>query len=142
MKELTTKAKLARIKENKRTRERNRRLNYSKTRLISKEYRKHAKRKYLDKYPEKLEAHNASRHIESPAGKQKHHWSYNQEHKTDVIFISKALHNKLHTYLIYDSKFKMYRTIGGVLLDTRIKHNCYLMMISDINHEQILKLFM
>lgn len=130
------------LKERKRCRERNKRLGYSKKYKISPEYRKKAKLRYQNKYPEKTEAHKTCRHISKPDGKQIHHWSYNEKHFTDVIFVCKELHDKIHNYMLYDQNHKMYRTIGNVLLDTKEKHIKYIYIISSLKHDQILKIFL
>lgn len=88
---------------------------------------------YKDRYPEKNNAKNASQRLETPKGKQKHHWSYNEEHYKDVIFLSLADHNKLHRYMIYDQERYMYRDLDGVLLDTKEKHIAYFEKIKHLD---------
>lgn len=78
------------------------------------------------KYPEKVEAASKAQHIKTPDGKEKHHWSYNEEHYKDVIFLTKAEHMKAHRFIIYDQERKMYRTTKGILLDSRESHERYI----------------
>ena len=33
---------------------------------------------------------------------QKHHWSYNNEHFKDVIWLTRADHNKCHIFIYYN----------------------------------------
>lgn len=81
---------------------------------------------FKEKFPEKINAHIKSQHIETPKGEEKHHWSYNEEHYKDVIFMSKSQHTLAHRYMIYDQERMMYRTLEGVLLDTKEYHLSYL----------------
>jgi hypothetical protein len=54
---------------------------------------------------------------------EKHHWSYNEEHFKDVIWLTKKEHMKGHRFIIYDQERKMYRRIDtNELLDTKEKH--------------------
>lgn len=80
------------------------------------------------KYPEKKEAASYSAHIKPPQqGLEKHHWSYNEEHYKDVIWLSKKYHMKAHRFIKYDQEFKMYRAKDtGELLDTKNKHDKYI----------------
>ncbi len=50
-----------------------------------------------------------------------HHWSYNEQHHTDVIKLSYKDHRKIHRYLDLDIYSLMYRSRSGELLDTREK---------------------
>lgn len=83
---------------------------------------------YIKRYPEKHAAVNVSQGIKTPSGKEKHHWSYNKEHHKDVIFLAKKEHYTAHRYIIYDQERMMYRTIDGVLLDTKKRHLSYIMI--------------
>jgi hypothetical protein len=82
--------------------------------------------KYKLKYPEKQLAKNNSGHIKCKEGIEKHHWSYNDEHYKDVLFLSKKDHNTAHRFLIYDQERMMYRNIHLILLDTKEKHLEYI----------------
>ena len=96
--------------------------------------KKEAMRKYSERYPEKIKAKIASHYIKCPvAGGEKHHWSYNEEHHKDVIFLNKRDHSKLHRYMIYDQERMMYRDLSGKLLDTKEKHLEYFNSIKDLD---------
>lgn len=75
--------------------------------------------------PEQKRAYNLSQHIPCPEGFQRHHWSYREEHATDVLLLSKDDHYTLHRYLTYSRTDRCFRTKGGALLDTREKHEAY-----------------
>lgn len=77
---------------------------------------------YRVRFPEKGKAGGYSQHIVPPKGKRKHHWSYNEEHYKDVIFLTCEEHFKIHRYMIYDQERMMYRSLDGILLDTKKKH--------------------
>lgn len=84
---------------------------------------------YRIKYPEKVKAKSASKDIHAPDGKEKHHWSYCEEHWRDVFFMTISDHNKIHRHMIYDQERLMYRTTDGILLDTREAHERYFNVI-------------
>jgi len=80
-------------------------------------------RDYFEKFPEKRKATSAANKLFCPVGFDRHHWSYNLEHYTDVINLSKKDHSKAHRFLVYDSERKMYRRFdNNVLLDTKKDH--------------------
>lgn len=80
------------------------------------------------KFPEKYTAHMRSSKIKlNFEGAHRHHWSYNEEHYLDVIQLNNADHRKAHRFLIYDQERKMYRTLSGELLDTRDRHEEYIL---------------
>jgi len=62
---------------------------------------------------------NLDKTIVCPKGYHKHHWSYNEDHWRDVIILSIKDHHRVHRYTVYDPDRLMYRTIYGVLLDSR-----------------------
>ena len=74
------------------------------------------------KFPEKYAAMIKSQRVKAPLGKTKHHWSYNEEHYEDVIFLTISEHSKLHKFISYDPKRMMYRDLEDVLLNTKEKH--------------------
>jgi len=83
--------------------------------------------KYRIRYPEKYAAKCASKRIKLEfEGAEKHHWSYNQEHRNDIIQLSVKDHKKGHRFLIYDQERMMYRTTDNVLLDTKEAHLEYI----------------
>lgn len=67
----------------------------------------------------KKSAATAASSIKVPQGFQRHHWSYNKSQWKDIIPLTIKDHAKVHRYTKYDSERLMYRTIHGVLLDTR-----------------------
>lgn len=77
---------------------------------------------YKAKYPEKQLAKQASQRIDCPIGFEKHHWNYAKEFYKDVILLNTSEHMKLHRYMVYDQERMMYRTLTGLLLDTKDKH--------------------
>jgi len=83
--------------------------------------------KYNDKYPEKRFARSACHKMKHLIrGSQFHHWSYNEEHRTDAIEMLPKDHMKAHRFIIYDQERMMYRTLDGILLDTRERHIKYI----------------
>jgi hypothetical protein len=112
--------------ERQRHREKFHRLNYSEKHKQSSDKNVKANQMHRFKYPEKYKARIKSQKIISLNG-HNHHWSYNQEHYTDVIDLSLRNHAKAHRFLIYDQERMMYRTINGVLLDTKERHFNYIM---------------
>lgn len=88
--------------------------------------------RYKKKYPEKQKAKEAAYKLPCPLNKHRHHWSYRKEHYLDFIVIEIKLHYKIHRYMKYDPKSKMYCTLSGDLLDTRKKHLAFIMAIKSI----------
>lgn len=83
-------------------------------------------KEYIDRYPEKRKAINASNRIRQE-GKETHHWSYLNEHFKDIIFLTKAEHMKAHRFIIYDQERRMYRRYDtNELLDTKEKHTDFI----------------
>lgn len=75
--------------------------------------------------PEQKRAYSLCQHVPCPEGHQRHHWSYREEHATDVLVLSKADHYTLHRYLTYSRPDLCFRAKSGVLWDTREKHEAY-----------------
>jgi len=84
--------------------------------------------KYKERFPEKYKAKCYSGHMKPPFdGAEKHHWSYNEEHFKDVIWLSKKDHMKSHRFIVYDQERKMYRRYDtNELLDTKIRHELFI----------------
>ena len=84
--------------------------------------------KYLLMYPEKIRARGACNRIKPPElGLERHHWSYNEEHYKDLIFVTKKHHMKAHRFIIYDQERMMYRRCDtSELLDTKEKHESFI----------------
>ena len=81
---------------------------------------------YGERFPEKIRAHILSQRVEHPKGTHRHHWSYREQDARDVINIIPETHYAIHRYTVYDQERMMYRTIEGVLLDTREAHEAYI----------------
>lgn len=129
-------------KERKRGREKYHRLGYQK--YAKRNYLKRRKslkpypvyingtKSYKEKFPEKYRAKIISQRMKLPEGKQKHHWSYNEEHFKDILFLTRQEHERLHRYIIYDQERMMYRSLEGILLDTKEEHLRYYKVISGL----------
>ena len=81
-------------------------------------------KRWVDKFPEKRIAHLRSQHLKKQfENVEKHHWSYNEEHYKDVIWLTKKHHMKTHRFLVYDQERLMYRRCDTFeLLDTKERH--------------------
>jgi hypothetical protein len=84
---------------------------------------------YNEKFPEKVIAKSNSASLKKPFPEaEKHHWSYNQEHYKDVIWLTKKQHMKAHRFIIYDKERFMYRRCDNmVLLDNKETHLNWIM---------------
>lgn len=125
MKKVTAKDKEAIEKERARGREKYYRLGY-RVRKPTPERKKEIIAKHHQKYPEKKAARVAAQYIKAPAGMGSHHWSYQTKHHKDVFFLTTKEHFTAHRFMVYDRKHKMYRTLDGVLLNTRKSHEKYI----------------
>ena len=114
------------LKERERTRLKYHRLGYVNNKP-NKENKKRAMDSYIKKYPEKIKASASAQRISklNPSN-ENHHWSYNKEHWKDVIELSIKDHNTIHRYMKYDQEFFMYRTVEGLLLDTKLQHQGFI----------------
>lgn len=115
-------------KEQRRHREKYHRLGYKEKHKPSAESKKAIMDRYRKKYPEKQAAKNASVNMSAPfEGAEKHHWSYNEEHFTDVSWLTNKEHEKCHRFIIYDQERKMYRRFDtNELLDTKERHEQFI----------------
>jgi len=114
-------------KEKIRAREKYYRLGYKDLHKPTTEDKKAIMDRYSNKYPEKIKAQSKACRIKPKIkGNQLHHWSYNISHAKDVIELSVTEHGKAHRYMTYDQERMMYRTLEGVLLDTREAHEYYI----------------
>ena len=84
----------------------------------------------------KKKAKSASQHMKAASGCHKHHWSYNEIHWKDIIELTKEQHYKVHRYTVYDAERLMYRTLLGVLLDTRERAVAYYDYIFDLKENE------
>lgn len=112
--------------EKLRAREKYHRLNYKNLHKPSYINKKKQIENYNNKYPEKKLAKNLSSNLKVEKGFNNHHWSYNLEDAKDIISLSIENHNIIHRYLIYDQDTYKYKTLEGVLLDTKEKHIEYI----------------
>ena len=113
--------------EVERSRKKYYRLNYKEIQKASPEKIRITKQKYRVKYPEKDRAsYLAKIAISCDIGFDRHHWSYNVENAKDVIILSKKLHAKIHRFLKYDQAEMKYRTLEGILLNTKEEHYNYI----------------
>lgn len=114
-------------KERARGRDKYYRLNY---RLIkpSQESKRLSIQNYNKRYPEKVivKAIMGRKVKVKIKGNHRHHWSYNKEHALDVIELTQKEHCTAHRFIIYDQERMMYRSLDGVLLDTREAHLEYI----------------
>ena len=110
--------------ERKRHREKYHRLQYRGKHKQSPKKKKETMDRYKKKYPEKIIAQRRLGRMKAKIkGNHLHHWSYNEEHYTDVFEFSIKEHNLIHRFMIYDQERKMYRTGKGELIDTRERAN-------------------
>jgi len=117
-------------KEKERLRAKYYRLNYKDQHKPTADKKKDIIKRYNEKYPEKRRAKMLSQRLPCKKGNELHHWSYKEEHAKDVIELSKSEHALLHRYIIYDQERMMYRTLDGILLDTKNTHILYFKQIN------------
>ena len=94
--------------------------------------------------PEKLKAKSRASKIKITKGNHRHHWSYQERHWEDIFELSVADHSKVHRYMTYDEEHKQYRTVHGVLLDSRELAEAYykkVLSIKDGVYSELKKLF-
>lgn len=84
---------------------------------------------YRQLFPEKIKAKKVSQKIEIKEGYIKHHWSYNEEHWMDIIYMTQQEHMLVHSKIIYDQERMMYRKLDGILLNTKKEHLAYISTI-------------
>ncbi len=84
--------------------------------------------RWVQKYPEKRKANIMAGELKAPfMGAERHHWSYNEEHYKDVIWLSKKDHMKAHRFIVYDQERLMYRRYdNNILLDTKESHESFI----------------
>jgi hypothetical protein len=111
-------------KERKRGREKQQKYKYKNS--LSSDRIKEVNDTYRKNFPEKYKAHCCASKLPKKEGHHLHHWSYNEEHRLDVIEISAKHHKKAHRFIIYDQERMMYRTLNNILLDTRKTHEEYI----------------
>jgi len=115
-------------KERERGREKYYRLGYKEKHKPTPDMKKKCMTNYSRRYPEKMMASSLSGSIKAPRGKEKHHWSYKQEHGKDVLFLTPKEHYCAHRYMVYDQEMMMYRRVDTmVLLDSKDAHKRYIL---------------
>jgi hypothetical protein len=122
--------------EKSRHREKYYRLDYKDKHRPTPEKKKEVMTRYKERYPEKIRAQSRCGHVLAPQGLEKHHWSYREGDEKSLIFISKADHNTIHRFLIYDQERMQYRASksvdgieSGTLLDSKEMHEEFLYCI-------------
>lgn len=103
-------------RERIRSREKHKRLGYS---AIHHE-RVKGKRWVTAKYK------NTRRDLKIPKHLQPHHWNYNEDFLRDVFVLDPLEHRKAHIGITLDEELLVFRTDDGELLDTREKHEAFL----------------
>jgi len=113
-------------KEKNRGREKYHRLGYKDLHKPTTAQKREVIRRYRQKYPEKsLATRYTEIYLTKLPGINLHHWSYNQEDWLDIVELPIAEHHFLHRFIIYDQERMKYRTLEGVLLDTKENHLQY-----------------
>jgi hypothetical protein len=100
-------------KERARNREKYKRLGYNEKQKIWNEKRPHTKSNVYKGLNKKYKV---------PKGFEIHHWNYSL--LKDFFILPIKEHRKAHTFLIKEND--LFKTIDGVLLDSRVKHMMYL----------------
>lgn len=119
-------------KEKERHRDKYYRLGYKEKHKPTSEEKKETIDRYKERYPEKHKAKTATRRMERKEGCHLHHWSYNEEHYTDIIELSEKDHYFLHRHIVYDQERMMYRrTDNNQLLDTKELHIEYINQLKE-----------
>lgn len=120
--------------EKQRGREKYHRLNYKGLHKQNPEEKKKTMESYYNRYPEKRK--RAASILKN--GNHAHHWSYNKDHRSDTIELSKEQHYTLHRFIVYDQERMMYRctkSVGefeaGELLDTKERHINYCNLVTN-----------
>lgn len=122
-------------KERERHRDKYYRLGYKDKHKPTAESKAIQMKSYKDKYPEKYYAKRVAPIIE---GLHAHHWSYNEDHRKDVIHLEPKDHYTAHRFIVYDQSSFMYKTKKeGVLLDTKEKHQEFIIGVIKNEKEKI-----
>ncbi len=94
--------------------------------------KQHLSDDFDEKYPEKRKAHTATQH-NTVKGFHQHHWSYNEDHFLDCIYLTQSDHIQIHRYINYDQERKQYRRLDGILLDTKQESMQYYAYVLGLN---------
>ena len=57
-----------------------------------------------------------------PPSTELHHWNYNKEYVRDIIPLHRVIHRRIHRKIKFDKSLQIFKTLDGVLLDTKEKH--------------------
>jgi hypothetical protein len=124
-------------KEKVRAREKYHRLGYKDVHKPSYDKKKEIIERYKNKYPEKIAAKNKTSNM-SKKDVEIHHWSYNEPHYKDILYLTKEWHSFLHRYMEYDQEQMKYRVQRltksferGELLDTKYRHLKFLVELKN-----------
>jgi len=104
-------------KERERNREKYHRLNY-----YNKSIELNKNKPWTKSYVYK----NLSRKFKTPPNTELHHWNYNEKYLEDVFLMDVKEHRKAHVFLELDNDSFMFKTLEGILLDSKEKHLSYL----------------
>lgn len=127
-------------KEKSRHRDKYHRLEYREKHKPTPEMKKKAMDNYNKKYPEKRKVKSLCNNIKPVIkGNHLHHWSYKSIHARDVIELSVKNHNTAHRFLKYDQDTFMYKTLDGLLLNTKELHLKYINAV--IEHDKLISEF-
>ena len=66
--------------------------------------------------------------------KEIHHWNYNRD--KDVFLLHPRAHKLVHKYLKFDSETNMFKTLDGVLIDSKNKH--YEVILKSFNDNNVM----
>ena len=114
-------------KEKQRHREKYHKLGYKDRHKPTPEKKKEIIERYRKNHPEKELIRKASSWLKPKTkGNHLHHWNYNTEFAKDVIELSPEIHKKIHRFIKYDKKTFMFKTLDGVLLDSKKEHLKYI----------------
>jgi hypothetical protein len=91
-----------------------------------KKYQKNNKMRHI--------AHKVASSVKCPEGMVRHHWSYSVENMKDLLFVTAEEHYFIHRYLIYVDYNYCFKTVGGVMLNTKDKHDAYISLLLDFQH--------
>ena len=72
---------------------------------------------------------NVHRNMKLKNGEEAHHWNYNKGFEKDVIILKVKEHRRAHQKMILDTEFLMYRDNDMNLLDTKEKHEEYILKV-------------
>lgn len=67
---------------------------------------------------------NQHRDLNLDKTKNSHHWNYN--FIDDTIILDRKFHRTIHKYLILDRNSLCFKTVNGILLNTKKSHNEYI----------------